>query len=499
MRVFRPQNYLDMPWKNGLGRTLQLFTQGGGDGTIPYDVRISIATVTQSQAFSVFPGCDRHLMLLDGPGFSIASKGATLDFSTPFEPRSFSGEASWECTVSEDGNVSHDFGVISLRNKYATTLSCIKPTDAPIIQVRQPDECVFLYVVQGSIVVGSERLDQGMSIVLCKESLTHLHFSEDSLAALVRMVPKKPFEVDISAKLRLPLDHTDLYKTILSVPLWSEENNDLYIQSPKIPKFYWTTIGDQVSRKEKAPVMNASPDEFITLRLDGHGFSRLVKKLRSLKYFGEGFSPEFASIMQKIVVGLMTEFHGAVGFTQSDEITVILPAMKSERSTHPYNGRRDKLETLSASYATQLFTRELMALKGGVLPPEVVVLFDCRMATWPDFPSAFELIAWRAYDCSVNGVSTAVHNASAPKDVRGSSTGEKLKWLIANKKLPLPDHEAYGTLYLRKKQVVEGTNRLTGEAVESVRNTIVPCLGPVLRNIREGVLVVEVDGLVSTK
>ena len=127
----------------------------------------------------------------------------------------------------------------------------------------------------------------------------------------------------------------------------------------------------------------------------------------------------------------------------------------------------------------------------GALPDEVLVLFDCRMAVWPDMATAFQLIAWRAYDCSVNGVSTAVMNAGAPKEIRNASTGDKLSWLTAaTGVLPLPDHEAYGTFMVKATTAVMGVNPLTGEAVEAQRGVLKEVRGAVLRNIKLGKIVV---------
>jgi tRNA(His) 5'-end guanylyltransferase len=328
--------------------------------------------------------------------------------------------------------------------------------------------------------------------------------SDDLIIASVFIRNKRPFVVDMHAKLRLPRMGRDncIYSMIQAAPLWNETVSPNYQHSPKIPKAVWTMIGDRVSKKEKMPVMNADPSQFITLRLDGHGFSRLVKKLRSLEIFPQGYSPEFADIMQKVLQGLMTEYNAAVGFTQSDEITIILPAMKSERAVHPYAGRRDKLETLSASYASQLFTRKLLNLgasKGRPLPDQVTVLFDCRMAVDTTMASAFELIAWRAYDCSVNGVSTAVMNSKAPKQVREASTGEKLAWLVSSGVLPLPDHEAYGTLYVKTKVAVQSLNPMTQEPVEVQRGVVSHVPGAVLRNIKNGTLIVTDDAIIVPK
>ena len=70
----------------------------------------------------------------------------------------------------------------------------------------------------------------------------------------------------------------------------------------------------------------------MSLRLDGHGFSKRVKALRRRGVIeAEGFSDAFAEGMKKAVVSLMEETHGWIGYTQSDEMTVLVPPARVVR------------------------------------------------------------------------------------------------------------------------------------------------------------------------
>jgi len=62
--------HVDMPWKNGLGRTAEIArAPTTGDG---FDWRISIATIGSDGAFSAFAGCDRTLVPIAGGGLALA-------------------------------------------------------------------------------------------------------------------------------------------------------------------------------------------------------------------------------------------------------------------------------------------------------------------------------------------------------------------------------------------------------------------------------------------
>ena len=66
-------------------------------------------------------------------------------------------------------------------------------------------------------------------------------------------------------------------------------------------------------------------EKWISLRLDGHGFSKLVQRMRREEVFCKGYSKEFGRIMGECCVALMEQFACLCGYTQSDEITVIIP------------------------------------------------------------------------------------------------------------------------------------------------------------------------------
>ncbi|OJT17017.1 hypothetical protein BO221_47220 [Archangium sp. Cb G35] len=57
-----------MPWKNGGGVTRELWKLPHPFDPARFLARVSIATVGASGPFSVFPGVDRTLMILEGAG-----------------------------------------------------------------------------------------------------------------------------------------------------------------------------------------------------------------------------------------------------------------------------------------------------------------------------------------------------------------------------------------------------------------------------------------------
>lgn len=99
-RDFRP-----MPWANGKGVTVELLKiERPG-----YYLRLSRAMVTEDGPFSLFPGIERNLTVLSGPGFHLAGIGPAL----PLTPIAFPGDLPTAATHVTAP--SEDFNVMTLR------------------------------------------------------------------------------------------------------------------------------------------------------------------------------------------------------------------------------------------------------------------------------------------------------------------------------------------------------------------------------------------------
>src|SRR5688572_14445639 len=75
MRILRAENYRRMRWKNGGGETAEIAVSPEGAGLDDFDWRVSMARVDTNGPFSVFPGVDRTLSILDGEGILLSVEG----------------------------------------------------------------------------------------------------------------------------------------------------------------------------------------------------------------------------------------------------------------------------------------------------------------------------------------------------------------------------------------------------------------------------------------
>lgn len=107
----RPSDYTVQPWKNGKGTTTELWRLER-DGALL--VRLSRASVVEDGAFSVFPGVERNLTVLTGPGFRLTGPGVDLTCA-PLVPVAFAGDVTVIATGT-NGRPSDDFNVMTARS-----------------------------------------------------------------------------------------------------------------------------------------------------------------------------------------------------------------------------------------------------------------------------------------------------------------------------------------------------------------------------------------------
>lgn len=101
------------PWKNGGGSTREIVCQPPGAGMDSFDWRVSIATIASAGPFSVFPGVDRVIMLLEGDGVHLQGDGVDHRLDMPLAPFPFAGDVALDCALL--GGTSSDFNVMTRR------------------------------------------------------------------------------------------------------------------------------------------------------------------------------------------------------------------------------------------------------------------------------------------------------------------------------------------------------------------------------------------------
>ncbi len=110
MRHLSPADYTPQPWKNGRGITVEMWRLEA-DGQLL--ARLSRASVVEDGPFSLFPGIERNLTVLSGPGFRLTGAGHDIRCE-PLVPVAFPGDVALMATET-GGQQSDDFNVMTAR------------------------------------------------------------------------------------------------------------------------------------------------------------------------------------------------------------------------------------------------------------------------------------------------------------------------------------------------------------------------------------------------
>lgn len=99
------------PWKNGGGSTTQIAVFPPDAGFEDFDWRVSLATILEDGAFSEFPGIERTLALVDGPGMTLEVDGEPVLLSKADPVAAFDGESRVVAKLNR--GASTDFNVMT--------------------------------------------------------------------------------------------------------------------------------------------------------------------------------------------------------------------------------------------------------------------------------------------------------------------------------------------------------------------------------------------------
>ena len=183
-RVLRAEDHERMPWANGGGTTYQVATGPEGALLDSFDWRVSLADIDAGGPFSSFPGIDRVLMVLDGPGVELVVDGRVVPLGR-LDPLRFDGEADTSCRLL--GGPTRDLNLMTRRGRCAGTVDVLDVGDGTRVDPVEGGS-VLVVVVSGEVL--TEGLTLGPRDVLVVSDAVVLHGS--GAAALVTVRPAGP-------------------------------------------------------------------------------------------------------------------------------------------------------------------------------------------------------------------------------------------------------------------------------------------------------------------
>ncbi|NYT05256.1 MAG: tRNA 5'-guanylyltransferase [Methanomicrobiales archaeon] len=218
-----------------------------------------------------------------------------------------------------------------------------------------------------------------------------------------------------------------------------------------------------MEKRELFSRLAAFPPVFV--RLDGRSFHRLAETLG----LSRPFDGSFSTAMCGVCVALLQDsgLAPAFAYTFSDEISLYFDRL-------PFDGRVEKIDSVSASYAASALTLALRL--------EGPVAFDARVITVTPAAAADYLVqrqreAWRnhcnAY-CQHALVSDGMSMREAAAALKGMGSAAMHDMMFARgiNLARTPAWERRGVLVFRVAVEKEGFNPVTGETVTAIRREI---------------------------
>ena len=162
----------------------------------------------------------------------------------------------------------------------------------------------------------------------------------------------------------------------------------------------------------------------IYARIDGRSFSKFTRGME------RPYDGRLSEAMTGTMSGLIEKTHARLGYTQSDEISLVYVAETPE-SDVLFNGRPFKMTSVLAALATALFTAQLRIVGLGDYADRLPH-FDCRVCQLPDRTEAVNMFLWRWKDAVKNAVQMVAQANFSTKQLHGKHGGE-MREMLAEK------------------------------------------------------------------
>jgi len=182
-------------------------------------------------------------------------------------------------------------------------------------------------------------------------------------------------------------------------------------------------LGDRCKAFEQAEAgrraMRGIP---LLARLDGRAFHTFTRDLR--RPYDEGMS----RCMIETTRGLVHDLNARVGYTQSDEITLMWFEASNSETGYPFDGRFQKVASVLAGQASARFVQLVpthLPAKAAELPH-----FDCRVWQVPTVQDAIDVFVWREDDATKNSLSMAAAALYSDRELHGKDSAAKHELLF---------------------------------------------------------------------
>lgn len=174
---------------------------------------------------------------------------------------------------------------------------------------------------------------------------------------------------------------------------------------------------------------NFSPDVMIPLlpviiRIDGANFSKYTKN------FDKPYDLGFSELMELLTKRLVEETNAVIGYTQSDEITLVLYSNDMKSAIY-HNGKKQKILSKLTSFVSNVFNEN----RSKFINNDKFAMFDMRIYQVPTLEWATSQLLWRENDCTRNSIQMLARSVFSHSECDNLNTDELQDKLMLEKNI----------------------------------------------------------------
>lgn len=238
-------------------------------------------------------------------------------------------------------------------------------------------------------------------------------------------------------------------------------------------------LGDRMKGYEKIGQQRLIPLLPAMARMDGKCFSSYTRRMN----FSKPYDSRLSTVMGMVTKRLVEETGARLGYTQSDEITLVWHA-ENYKSQIFCDGKIHKMVSILASMTTCYFH------EAADWP---IALFDARVWNLPSQVEAVNALLWREADATTNSIESATRSVYSHAECLNKSCAEMQEMLFA-KGLNWNDYPAYFKRgqYFQRHRVTRG---FTAGELEQLPEKHAARTNPDLRVVRQDVRALDLPPL----
>ena len=211
-----------------------------------------------------------------------------------------------------------------------------------------------------------------------------------------------------------------------------------------------SNLGDRIKSYEASTETRLLPRLPVVVRLDGRSFSKFTKGMKV------PFDKDFREAMIEVTKYLVEQTHAKIGYTQSDEITLVLSTDNIKQGSVMFDGRVQKITSNFAAMASVKFLLEMQKrFPDKVNGDKKLPSFDARVFAVPSKTEAMNSVLWRVNDAVKNSISMVAQSFFSHKELQNLNGNQMQEMLIRERGVNWNDYssnEKQGT-FIRKEKV----------------------------------------------